>query len=76
MTGKFTEDHVEQACLEWLDELGYGILQGSDISPDGHVPERAAYDSTILLDRFTTAFHTINPHLSVDACDYALRKLQ
>ena len=76
MSGKFTEDHVEQACLDWLEALNYGILHGPDISPDGDIPERAAYDVTILIERFKTAFHTINPHLSSDACDYALRKLQ
>ena len=34
MSGKFTEDHVEQVCLDWLVELGYDILHGPDISPD------------------------------------------
>ena len=48
MSGKFTEDHVEQACLDWLEALGYGVLHGPDISPDGDAPERAAYDVTIL----------------------------
>jgi len=76
MNDKFTEDHVEQACLDWLKTLGYSILHGPDISPDGDMPERAAYDSTILIERFKTAFHKINPNLSSDACDYALRKLQ
>ena len=76
MSGKFTEDHVEQACLDWLEALDYGVLHGPDISPDGDAPERAAYDVTVLIDRFKTAFHTINPHHSSDACDYALRKLQ
>ncbi len=76
MSGKFTEDHVEQACLDWLEALDYGILHGPNISPDGDAPERAAYDVTILIKRFKTAFHTINPHLNSDACNYALRKLQ
>ncbi len=76
MSGKFTEDHVEQACLDWLEALDYGVLHGPDISPDGDAPERAAYDVTILIERFKTAFHTINPHLSANAFDYALRKLQ
>jgi type I restriction enzyme R subunit len=76
VSGKFTEDHVEQACLDWLEALGYGVLHGPDISPDGHAPERAAYDVTILINRFKTNFRKINPHLSADACDYALCKLQ
>ena len=56
MSGKFTEDHVEQACLDWLEELGYSILHGPDISPDGDNPERAAYDVSILIDRFKNSF--------------------
>ena len=51
-------------------------MHGPDISPDGHAPERAAYDVTILINRFKTNFRKINPHLSADACDYALCKLQ
>ena len=76
MSGRFTEDHVEQACLDWLETLGYCILHGPDISPDGDKPERAAYDANILIERFKSAFHKINPHLNADACEYALRKLQ
>ncbi|MDA9171301.1 type I restriction endonuclease subunit R [Alphaproteobacteria bacterium] len=76
MNGKFTEDHVEQACLDWLEALDYEVVHGPDISPDGGVPERVAYDSTILIERFKVAFHSINPHLSADACNYALYKLQ
>ena len=73
---KITENDVEQACLDWLKALGYGVLHGPNISPDGDAPERAAYDATILIDRFKTAFHNINPNLNSDACDHALRKLQ
>jgi len=76
MSSRFTEDHVEQACLDWLEALGYSTLHGPDSSPDGDTPERAAYDANILIERFKSAFHNINPHLSADACDYALRKLQ
>ena len=76
MSGRFTEDHVEQACLDWLEGLGYSILHGPDISPDGENPERAAYDVTILVERFKNSFQKINSHLSTDACEYALRKLQ
>jgi type I restriction enzyme, R subunit len=76
MTGKFTEDHVEQACLDWLDELGYGVLHGPDISPEGANIERAAHDAVLLIERFKNAFRQINPQLNDDACEHALRKLQ
>jgi type I restriction enzyme, R subunit len=75
VTGKFTEDHVEQACLDWLSELGYGVLHGPDISPDGNDSERAAYDTVILIERFRKSFQQINPQLDDDAFAYALRKL-
>ena len=35
-----TESEVEEACLDILDELGYKIIHGPDISPDGAKPER------------------------------------
>ena len=54
MSGRFTEDHVEQACLDWLEALGYSILHGPDISPDGDAHERAAYDANILIERLFT----------------------
>ena len=73
---KITENDVEQVCIDGLEALNYGVLHGPNISPDGSAPERVAYDATILIGRFKTAFSAINPHLNADACDYALRKLQ
>lgn len=35
-----TEDQLEQLCLEWFREGGYGYLYGPDIAHDGEVPER------------------------------------
>ena len=39
-----SESHVEEAALEWLAELGYAVLHGPDISPDGPTPERVSHD--------------------------------
>ncbi len=39
-----TENHVENAALEWLFELGYAVAHGPDISPDGPSPEGTNYD--------------------------------
>ena len=71
-----TEGDVEEICLGLFKALGYGILHGSDISPESGARERRTYDATILTERFKTAFHNINPDLSTNACDHALRKLQ
>ena len=32
---KFSESHVEDAALQWLSGLGYALLHGPSISPDG-----------------------------------------
>jgi len=42
MTG-INEDMIEQEALEILEELGYEILHGPDISPDGFSPMRELY---------------------------------
>ena len=31
------------AALEWLSGLGYSVLHGPDIAPDGSTPERISY---------------------------------
>ena len=36
----FCESHLEEAALEWFEELGYEIVFAPDISPDGEYPER------------------------------------
>ena len=71
-----TEDIVEQACLGWLEELGYQVLHGPDISPDGADKERAAYDAVMLEGRLKDALQRLNPHLSTDALEHVVRKLQ
>ncbi len=37
---KFTESTVEEATLQWLEELGYAVVHGPDIAPDEPGAER------------------------------------
>ena len=37
----FAENHVEEAALAWLAELGYATANGLDIGPDGGVAPTA-----------------------------------
>ena len=73
---KFSESHVEDAALEWLAGLGYSILHGPDISPDGETPERASHSQVLLIVRFREALRRINPHLPVETLEEVLRKVQ
>ena len=58
---KFSESHVEDAALEWLSGLGYAVLHGPDISPDGPTPERISYDQVLLTVRLREALERLNP---------------
>ena len=46
-----TEDKLEQLCLDWFSEIGYEVVCGYDIAPDGNTPERADYRQVVLHDR-------------------------
>lgn len=72
----FAESHVEDAALEWLAGLGYAVLHGPDISPDGTTPERVSYDQVVLTVRLREALGRLNPHLPAETLEDVLRKVQ
>ena len=71
-----TESQVEEAALEWLAGLGYAVLYGPDISPDGSTPQRGSYDQVLLTVRLREALARLNPHLSAEMLEEVLRKVQ
>ena len=72
----FTENEVEAAALEWLAALGYSVLHGPDISPEGSTPERISYDQVLLIARIREALERLNPHLPTETLEEVLRKVQ
>ena len=75
MSAKFTESHVEDAALSWLEGLGYDVVSGADISPDGGSPERASYADVILHERLHATLARINPHLPPEALDEVVKRV-
>ena len=73
---KFSESHVEDAALEWLSGLGFAVLHGPDIFPDGPTPERISYDQVLLTERLREALKRLNPHLPAETQEEVLRKVQ
>ena len=69
------ESDVEEAALEWLQELAWGVAHGPDISPNGSDPERGGYDQVVLGRRLGDALARLNPALPFAARDDALRRL-
>lgn len=71
----FYESHLEQATLEWFEELGYKIVFAPDIAPDGEYPEREDYSHVILKERLHEALERINPTLPDEAIEDAIRQI-
>src|SRR5690554_3019795 len=72
---KFNEDVLEQVALEWLEELGYEIVNGPDIAPDSKFPERSSYNDVILSKRLKNALFEFNNHLPREAIMDAYREI-
>ena len=73
---KFSESHVEDAALSWLAGIGYAVLRGPDISPDGPTPERVSYAQIFLTKRLHEGLERLNPHLPAETLEEVLRKVQ
>jgi len=69
------ESHVEEATLAWLSDLGYDVINGLTIGPDGISPERPSYGEVVLADRLKAAIARLNPHLNVDLREEVFRRL-
>ena len=77
MSRSFTESIVEEAALEWLDELGYSVLHGPSMEIGESAAERsdASFRDVILEGRLRSALARLNPGLRSDAIEDAYRKL-
>ncbi|MCB9082320.1 MAG: type I restriction endonuclease subunit R [Lewinellaceae bacterium] len=74
MRNSITENEIEEIALGYLQRLGYAYLLGTDISPDGDHPERQ-YNEVVLTTRLRDAIDKLNPALSQDAKEDALKKV-
>ena len=72
---KFVESDLEQAALEWFEELGYENVFGPDLAPDGDFSERKGFDEVILYDRLLESMERVNPNLSKDVIKEAIRQI-
>ncbi|MGH4120513.1 type I restriction endonuclease subunit R [Clostridium sp.] len=71
----FCESHLEEATLEWFEELGYEVVFAPDIAPEGEYPERGDYSDVILSERLRDALSRINPKMPSDAIEEAFRQI-
>lgn len=69
-----SEDNIEQIIIQEFIELGYQYINGTDISPDGSMPERE-YNEVVLKNRLQEAIAKLNPTVPYEAQEEALRKV-
>ncbi|MBU1008569.1 MAG: type I restriction endonuclease subunit R [Bacteroidetes bacterium] len=69
-----TENEIEEIALGYLQSLGYNYLNGLIISPDGEHPERQ-YTDVVLTTRLRDAIDKLNPTITQDAKEDALKKV-
>lgn len=69
-----TENEIELIALDYLKNLGYFHILGTDISPDGEHPERQ-YTDVVLTTRLRDAIDKLNPTITQDAKEDALKKV-
>ncbi|MBL7057760.1 type I restriction endonuclease subunit R [Patescibacteria group bacterium] len=77
MTHNYYESDLEQATLEWLEEIGYKTIYGPSIDPEAEdgKAERKNYSEVILVDRLKFAIERINPNIPIEAQQDAVDKV-
>ncbi|MDO9097565.1 MAG: type I restriction endonuclease subunit R, partial [Candidatus Methanoperedens sp.] len=66
----------EEFAIELLEESGYQYVYAPDIAPDSETPERAGFEDVLLLERLRKAVGRINPKISADAREDAIKQIQ
>ena len=69
------ENHLEDACLEWLAGLGWTCVHGDGVSPGAEPEARARYSDVVLAPRLRAAIERLNSGLSQVEIDEALNKV-
>jgi len=74
MQAQLTEDYmVEQAAINWLKDMKYSQIHGSQLTPDNG--ERDSFRDVILKKRFLEAIKRINPWLNESLAEEVYKKV-
>jgi type I restriction enzyme R subunit len=74
MRNSISENEIEAIALSYLQNLGYSYILGTTLSPDGEHPERQ-YTDVVLATRLRDAIDKLNPSITQDAKEDALKKV-
>ena len=70
------ESDVEEEMLGWFEDLGYEVVFGPELAPDGSRPERRSYKHVLLEGRLRDALHRLNPEMPAAAIADAVDVMQ
>ena len=70
-----TEDHLEQQSLAWFQEMGYTVVHGRNLAPDGRTGEREDSRQVVLTGRLHRALTRLNPQPPAATIASAVRQL-
>ncbi len=73
---KLTESAIETFAIKLLERQGYTHIHAPDIAPDSDTPERSDYAQVLLTGRLEHAIKRINPKLSADVLEMAIKEIQ
>ncbi len=73
---KITESHIETFAIDLLEKQGYQYIYGPDIAPDSATPARQSFEDVLLLDKLRNAVARINPTISADVREDAIKQIQ
>lgn len=68
-----TEDKIEQSTLDILAQLGWEIVNGPTIGPDG--TRERSYEEVVLTRRLEAALERLNPDISTAQLNEALKRI-
>ena len=71
----YYESHLEEAAIEWFQELGYDYIFGPNLAPDATFPERVNFSDVILNERLFDSLSLINPNIPEEGIYEAIRLL-
>lgn len=70
-----SEDDLEQQSLKWFEALGWEVLHGPDIAPDGDNPLRTSFHDVFLRPVLLKQLQKINPRLPVSVFDDVIARI-
>jgi type I restriction enzyme R subunit len=69
------ESLIEEATLQWFEELGYAALHGPMLAPGEPSAERDSFGDVVLGARLRDAIRRLNPAMPEEAREDAVRKV-